>query len=177
MNNLYSVYATSLFSVCIEEKKLDKVFNNLCLINNVFKENKGYFDVLSSHRLTKEEKELLIDNAFKRYIDIYTLNFLKLLCSKNILYLFDKIEKEFCKKYYKFKNIEKVTVITAIELSEKSKKKLKESLEKHTGKKIIMDLKLDSQIIGGMIIKFENSIIDLSIKQKLDSIEKYVFSQ
>lgn len=176
MNDLYSVYASSLFGVCIEDKKLDKVFDDLSLISNVFKENKKYINILDSYRLKKEEKEMLIDKAFKKHIDIYALNFLKLLCAKNIVYMFYKIEHEFSKKYYKYKGIEKATVITAVEISDKTKQKLQESLEKFNNKKIIMDVKTDSEILGGMIIKFENSVMDFSIKQQLDSIEKYIFS-
>ena len=176
MNKISNLYAMSLFDVCLDENKVDEVFSDFELILKVFRENEKYIKLLNSYAIVKEEKEKLIDEAFKENINEYTLNFLKLLSTKNIINTFYDCEKAFRKKYYEYKGIENVNVTTAIEMSKETQENLKQKLEKITGKKVIMSLKVDENILGGMVIHFANSIVDASVKSKLEDIKKHIFS-
>lgn len=176
MSKLSNLYAMSLYSIAMEENKLEVVFNDFELILKIFKENPDYIKLLNSYAIEKKEKERLIDEAFKNHIHVYTLNFLKILSTNNIINMFYDCEKAFRKRYYDDKGIEKVTVTTAVEISNQTKEKIKNKLEKMTGKKIIMQLSVDESILGGMIIRFANSQIDASVKNKLDDIKKHIFS-
>ena len=176
MSKISNLYAMSLFDVCLDDGKVDEVFLDFELVLKVFKENEDYIKLLNSYAIEKKEKEKLIDEAFKENINEYTLNFLKLLSTKNIMNTFFDCEKTFRKKYYEYKGIENVNVITAIKISEESKEKLKQKLEKITGKKVVINLSVDEGILGGMIIRFANSIVDASVKSKLEDIKKHIFS-
>ena len=76
----------------------------------------------------------------------------------------------------KANNIEKVTVITAQELGEAMKEKLLSKLEKEYAKKIVPEYKVDADIIGGIIIRTENSQTDASVRSRLDAIKAQLSS-
>ena len=83
---------------------------------------------------------------------------------------------EFMKLYRRENGIEIVSVITAIELSDSQRDKLKTSMESKLGKKVILNETVDPAIVGGMVVRTESSQIDGSIRTRLDSIEKQIKS-
>ncbi len=173
MNSVSSVYSTALFSLASDENKLDVVMDHLGTLNTVLKENKEYFTILDSPTIALPERLSLIDEAFSQ-ADEYVLNFMKVLCEKKCVHLFGDCVKQFEKLYNKEKNIEKVTVITATELSDALKEKLVKKLEKEYSKAIVPEYKIDKEILGGIIIRTENSQTDASVRARLDAIRTQI---
>ena len=81
------------------------------------------------------------------------------------------------KLYNKKNNIENVTAITAVELSDELKAKLISKLEKESGKKIQLETKVDKEILGGIILRTENSQTDASVRARLDAIKAQLSSE
>ena len=173
MNSVSSVYSTALFSLASDENKIDIIMDHLCTLNTVLKENKEYFTILDSPTISLPERLSLIDEAFSQ-ADEYVLNFMKVLCEKKCVHLFGDCVKQFEKLYNKEKNIEKVTVITATELSDALKDKLVKKLEKEYSKKVLPEYKIDKEILGGIIIRTENSQTDASVRARLDAIRTQI---
>ena len=175
MSSFSSVYASSLFSLSQDENKTDVIMEQLKELSSVFSENSDYCKLLDSPVIKLSERLDMIDKAFSG-ADEYILNFIKILCEKKSVHLFSECAKHFEKLYNKANNIEKVTVITAVALSDSLKEKLVSKLEKEYSKKIVPEYRVDSEILGGIIIRTENSQTDASVRSRLDAIKAQLSS-
>ena len=97
-----------------------------------------------------------------------------------IFYILDKkrmenirnITAEYLKIYYEKNQIVDVEATFAVEPSEAQKTKLIANLEKKTGKKVKLAIKVDKSILGGGIIRIGDTVIDGSIRKELENIKK-----
>lgn len=97
-----------------------------------------------------------------------------------IFYILDKkrmenirnITAEYLKIYYEKNQILDVEATFAVEPTEAQKAKLIANLEKKTGKKVKLAIKVDKSILGGGIIRIGDTVIDGSIRKELENIKK-----
>ena len=171
MKSFSLTYAEALFALCNEEGKADKVMEELYQVSSVIKENREYAVILDSPAISLEERLSLIDTAFKD-AEEYVINFIKILCEKKCVHILKDCIKQYEKIYNKERNIENVTVITAVPLSDSLREKLTSKLEKESGKKIILDLKVDKSLLGGIVLRTENSQTDASVRARLEAVRK-----
>lgn len=171
MKSFSLTYAEALFALCNEEGKADAVMEELSQLSNVIAENREYAVILDSPTISLEERLSLIDTAFKG-AEEYVINFIKILCEKKCVHLLTDCVKQYEKIYNKERNIESVTVITAVPLSDSLREKLTAKLEKESGKKIILDLKVDKSLLGGIVLRTENSQTDASVRARLEAVRK-----
>ena len=82
--------------------------------------------------------------------------------------------KEFRKGYYEMSGISEVTVTTAVPLKAQAREKLTEKLQKMYGSRIILVEKTDPSIVGGMIVSCGDSMLDGSVKTKLENMHKQI---
>lgn len=169
MKSFSKTYALSFFALCVEENLTETVMEDIKTVLEVFTENKEYSSLLDSPVVPLEERLSLIDEAFE-VLHEYVRNFIKILCEKKNTYMFTSCAKEFEKLYNKHNNIEKITVVTAVSMDESLIKKLKEKLETKMGKNIILQQKVDPSIIGGIVLRTENSQTDASVRARLEKI-------
>ncbi|MDE6747012.1 MAG: F0F1 ATP synthase subunit delta, partial [Oscillospiraceae bacterium] len=72
------------------------------------------------------------------------------------------------------KNIAEVKVTTSVPLSDGLKTKLKAKLEKVWGKSVILTEIVDPDIMGGIVVNYGNTMMDGSVKSKLEAIQKQI---
>lgn len=164
-------YAEALFALCNEEGKADAVMEELSQVSSVIDENREYAIILDSPTIPLDERLDLIDTAFKG-AEEYVVNFIKILCEKKCVHLLKDCVKQYKKLYNKERNIENVTVITAVPLGDSLREKLVSKLEKESGKKIVLDLKVDKSLLGGIVLRTENSQTDASVRARLEAVRK-----
>ena len=167
-------YAGALYSLAEEANCTKEILEDLSAISDVLDGEREYITLLDTPSVSKEEKCSLIDSAFSGNVNEYTLNFLKLLAEKRAVRNFFDCKKEYVKQYNKANNIAEAVVITATEISAETASRITEKLERMTGKKIMLDKKVDKSIIGGMILRMENTQTDASVKTKLDELSKQI---
>ena len=176
MSSFAHIYAASLFSLSEDENLCDIFMEQLSSIDAIIKENREYTILLNSPTLSLEQRTSLIDEAFSSAHE-YVINFLKLLCEKKCMHTFSDCVKEYKKLYNKKNNIENVTAITAVALSDELREKLISKLEKDYGKKIQLQEKVDKSILGGIILRTENSQTDASVRTRLEAIRAQLSSE
>lgn len=175
MKSFSLTYASSLFSLAEDENLTEKIFEELTCLSEIFQSNPDYAILLDSPTLSLSQRLGLIDEAFADCSQ-YVLNFIKILCEKKCVHLFLSCVKEYKKLYYKANNIENVTAITAVPLSSSLRDKLINKLEKESGKKIQLAEMVDKSILGGIVLRTENSQTDASLRTRLDSIRAQLSS-
>ena len=168
-------YSHSLFSLAEDEGLTEKIYEELKSIFEILSENKEYISLLDSPTIPAEKRFELIDEAFSSYME-YITNFVKILCEKRCAYLLPDCIKEYEKLYYEKHGIKRVTAITAVPLSDELHKKLVAKLEKEWGKKIELSAKVDESILGGIILRTDNSQTDASVRTRLDNIKAQIAS-
>ena len=167
-----SVYGVSLYDFASEEKLTDAILEQMQEIKQIFRDNPDYLRLLSEPAVKREERTDLIEKAFGADAERYLVNFLKLLCEKNLLREYEGCTEEFTKRYNADHGIAEAVVTSAVELTEEKKKALKEKLEKMSGKTVSLVTKVNPAVVAGLKVEIEGTEIDGTVNGRLNEISK-----
>ena len=173
MEEIASVYARSLFEVAREHGKLDDVREQLGEFADALDGNQEMQVFFFSPYFSTQEKE---DGLAKVVTgaDPIIENFLKLLIEKHRVPTTFRIRRAFDELWREENKLLPVEVTSAIELDKKTVKQIGDRIGEETGRKIELTESVDPDILGGLVIRVGNSIIDASIRARLDSLRKQV---
>lgn len=168
-------YSEALVEMAKEGKlSFEKISTDLNLVKEILTNSKDLEEFLTNPIISVEDKKEIIDKVFSTEIDVLITNFLKVLVEKSRFDAFYDILESYNEALDDINNISRVKVTSAFEMSEDSKKKLKEKLETKLKKNVILDLDINSDIIAGLVIKIGDNIIDMSMKHKLEDLSKNI---
>ena len=167
-------YASSLFEIAQEHEKIENIFEELSFVSNNFKENDDFYHFFTSVKVGKEEQKNVINNVYGGKISDELLNFLKILIDKNRTSSIFEIKEFYAKLLDQHRNVKRVTIETVVELSDEHKSKLIQKISDLTGSEIILTNVIKPNILGGVIMRIENEIIDASVLSKLNNIQNSV---
>lgn len=171
-----NVYAQALFELCLENDCCDDTFEELSAAAQIFDENKEFVSLLKSPLIENGEKHSVLEKAFGGRVSDRVFDFMCLVTDKGRADCFSEICGEYKQLYYKKKNILEVSVVTAAPLSDRLRDKLKDKLSQVTGKIVIMNESVDGSLIGGIIVRYDNSEIDSSVRGRLDKLREQIDS-
>ncbi|MCI5825022.1 MAG: ATP synthase F1 subunit delta [Candidatus Gastranaerophilales bacterium] len=152
--------------------EVDAIRNDLGLINETINSSSDLKNVILNPTFNEEKVEEIIGDIFSSKISEKTLNFLKMLIKAHRMDIFEDITYWYCEFDDELKNKLKVSVTSAIVLNDETKERLKHKLEAKFKKTILLNYAVDESIIGGLIIKANDKIIDGSIKSKYERLKK-----
>ena len=163
-------YAEAIFEIAEQDNSVDSWIKDLALISTSFKENliQALIDTPDISQREKAEKFVSI---FEGEVSAKTINFLKTLGQANRLKILDNIILNFLELVAKKRNQKNVVVSSAFELESDQLEKIKLAMQKRLGADIIITSAVDKTLIGGMKISYEDQVIDLSLKNKLESLK------
>lgn len=168
-------YAEALISIGVEEGKSDIFEVELSKINDTLTENPELRSIIySSIHSSSERKGILTDIAKKIGVSKETGNFINLLIDKNRIEFLPHILKRYEELLDQIAGRIRAEVILAKVTSEDLTEKIKETFEKFTGKEVVLEIKEDPDIIGGIITKLGNVIFDGSIKTQLERVKRKI---
>ena len=174
MSKAGDLYGQSLYDLAVEERLADDILNEMEVVRGLFKENPDYVTLLSEPSVPKNERLQLVDDALGSSLKAYHLNFIKILIEKGLLREYSACYKRFRKSYNEAHGIADALVTTAVALDEEQLMQLKERLEKISGKKIILNQKVDPGILGGVRVDLEGQLFDGTVKGRLSELQKCV---
>jgi F-type H+-transporting ATPase subunit delta len=158
-------YAEALIQQAITENQLKAVAESMTIIGSTCEQSKDPI-ILPSQKLSALMQ--IFSNCNKLVLD-----FIQLICTKNRESLIPVITEAFLSLYRKHEGIEKVSVQTASALSNDDQKHIQQYVLKATGAKSVeIDAQINPAIIGGMVIKFGDNLLDTSIAAKLRKLKK-----
>lgn len=166
-------YGEALFELALEDNTLDLVMEQVKEVQAVFSENEELLKLLNHPKISKEEKVSVIENIFKgRFSDTIT-GFLVIIVEKGRYNEIRSIFDYFTGKVREYKNIGVAYVNSATILNDVQKKQVEEKLLETTGyEKFEMHFHVDKELIGGMVIRIGDRVVDSSIKTKLEMMAK-----
>jgi len=174
MSEAIKVYSNALFQLSTEENILDEVNNTLKQCADIFKNEPEFVKLLSSPIITGKEKISMLQSVFKQSINERVFDFMCLLAEKNRINLFCEIQKDFSAQFNEVNNILEAQVITALPLSNELRAKVLSKIERQTGKNVTIVETIDKSILGGIIIKYNNTIIDGSVKNRFNDLKIHI---
>ena len=148
----------------------DEIKNDLNIAESIINSSSELKDVLENITISTDVKSEIVEDVFKNQINSKIINFLKIITDKNKFKDFAEIKSEFENLYNEEKNIKTVDVTSAIQLSDEQKHRVIEKLQNKLNKQIIANWQIDENIIGGLIIKVDDDVINSSLKNKLEKI-------
>ena len=163
-------YAEAIFEIAEQDNSVDSWIRDLALISTSFQDNliQALIDTPDISQREKAEKFVSI---FEGEVSAKTINFLKTLGQANRLKILDNIILNFLELVAKKRNQKNVVVSSAFELESDQLEKIKLAMQKRLGADIIITSAVDKTLIGGMKISYEDQVIDLSLKNKLESLK------
>ena len=173
MQEIAQVYARSLFEVAEEHDKLDVVREQLGEIADTIAEQHNLQVFFFSPYFSTEEKVEGLSRAMQD-ADESVVNFLDLLIEKHRMPALFRIRREFDALWEKENRLLPVQVTSAIELDESTVRQIGDAIGKQTGREIDLTSNVDPDILGGIVLRVGNSILDASIRNRLEKLRKQV---
>ena len=173
MEEIASVYARSLFEVAQEQDKLDKVRDELGEFTDALNESRELQVFLFSPYFSTREKADGLDKAISG-ADETVLNFLRLLIDKHRMPVLFRVRAEYDRLWEEENKLLPVTVTSAVELPEETVKQIGDRIAEQTDRKVDLQSKVDPDILGGIVVRVGNQILDASIRRRLELLRKQI---
>ena len=168
-------YADALFALLIDEgtdkSGFDVVLAQLKSVCEVIREVPDFVKLLNTPTISESEKLGIIDSAFGNKVDSYVYNFLRLVTVKGRMRYFSQMCNEFRCLYNERFNIAEITVTSTAPLTELQRTQLTLKMSGITGKTVVITEKIDTAIIGGIVVDYGNTRLDGSVKTRLAELK------
>ncbi len=165
-------YAAALFRTAKRIDRVGRILDDLKAIAHFLRKDPNLKNFLEAPQILDQYKRELITTAFKNLISEALFSFLVVVLDKHRTEYLQAMAKEYERLVKEDRGILQARVTTTRALDPLFRDRLREELEKTSGKKIEMVLRIDPQIIGGIIVILGNRIIDGSIRHKLDELKE-----
>jgi F-type H+-transporting ATPase subunit delta len=173
MEEIAAVYARSLFEVAKEQDKLDVVKQQLGEFADALDATRELQVFLFSPYFSTKEKLEGLDRAVTD-ADPVIVNFLKLLVENHRMPVIFRTRRAYDALWEQENRLLPVHVTSAIELDKKTVSQIGEQIEQQTGQKVQLSSEVDPELLGGIVVRVGNSILDASIRARLEQLRKQV---
>src|SRR5437764_2803911 len=173
MEEIAEVYARSLFEVAMDQNQLDEIHEQLDEFADVLSENRQLQLFFFSPYFSSDEKK----DGVAKVIDggnEYFVRFLELLAEKHRLPVLFRIRRELDSLWAKEQRLLEVSVTSAVELDEETVKGIGKKIEEQTGHKVELAARVDPDVIGGLVIRVGNMVLDASVRNRLERLRRQV---
>jgi ATP synthase F1 delta subunit len=173
MEEIAQVYARALFEVAQEQGKLDLVREQLGQFADALNENGDLRVFFFSPYFSTEEKKDGLKGALVD-ADPAIVNFLEALLERHRMPVIFRIRDEYGRLWDQENQLLPVEVTSAVGLDDATVKSIGERIGEQTGQRVELTSSVDPSILGGIVLRVGNSILDASIKHRLDQLRKHV---
>lgn len=171
-----NAYGDALFELTLDKSKdneayFDEIMQEVVVVLESFKANASLNKLLIHPQISKEEKIEVVENIFKGRTSDDIVGLLVTIIKNGRANEINAIFEYFIDRVKEYKHIGKAFVTSAIELNDELKNKIEDKLINLTDyKSFEMTYMVDKDIIGGLVIRIGDRIVDSSIKNKINSM-------
>jgi F-type H+-transporting ATPase subunit delta len=173
MEEIAQVYARSLFEVAKEHDVLDRVHEELGQFAEALANDRTLQVFLFSPYFSSEEKRdgvgKIVSDADERMV-----NFLKLLAERHRMPALFRIRREFDARWAEEHQLLPVTVTSAVELDESLTEEIGKRIQDQTGRKVELSSNVDPEVLGGLMVRVGNMVLDGTVRNRLERLRKQV---
>ncbi|MCI8949957.1 MAG: ATP synthase F1 subunit delta [Lachnospiraceae bacterium] len=167
------VYGDALMEAALEGQKVDALYEEAKALAGIWEENRPLAALLDNPKVVKEEKLELLEHIFQGRLSPDLLGFLTTVVEKGRHKEIPSILEYFISQVKEFKKIGTAYVASAVSLSDAQKAQVKERLLATTSYvEFEIHYTIDPSLIGGMVLRIGDRVVDSSIKTKLYELQK-----
>lgn len=168
-----NVYGDALFELAKEENKVDAIYEEVQALIQVLDENPNLTQMMTHPHISKEEKLQTVETVFKGKISDEIIGLMRMVVEKDHFGQMKDIFEYFVSSVKEFKNIGVCYISTPLELSDQKKKEVENRLLETTKYETLeTHYKIDKDLIGGMVIRIGDRIVDSSIRTKIYNLSR-----
>ena len=173
MEEIARVYAEALFEVAKEKGKLDAIRDQHAEFADAVAESRELQLFFFSPYFSSAEKREGIARAISG-AEPELVNFLELLAEKHRMPVIFRIRRRFDELWARENKRLEVKLTSAVELDPKIVKRVGEEIERQTDRKIELENDVDEDLIGGLVLRVGNMVLDASLRNRLERLRKEV---
>jgi F-type H+-transporting ATPase subunit delta len=175
MEEIARVYADALFAVARDKGKLDEIHDQLGEFAAALNASQDMRVFLFSPYFSSAEKQEAISKAVSG-ADEELINFLGLLIEKHRAPAIFRIRDRYDDLWAEAKKRLEVTLTSAVELDDAVVDKVRREVERQTDREIDLETEVDPEILGGLVLRVGNQVLDASLRSRLERLRKEVAS-
>lgn len=169
-------YASALLELAQEQNNLDAIVSDIVSIKETIDGSRDLQLLLKSPIIKPAEKTSALEAIFANHVGPLTLQFILLVSKKERTILLPEIARSLIKLYQKASGIIEVTLTSAFPLEDDKIAQIKKALETSTKKTVEFNIVENSALKGGITIQMEDTVIDGSVRHKLEQLEQTLLS-
>jgi F-type H+-transporting ATPase subunit delta len=173
MEELARVYSRALFAAAKEHGKLDLVREQLGAFCEALETHRELSVFFFSPLFSSREKKDGVDKVLEGPDEIL-VNFLKVLIDNHRMPVIFRIRRQLEALWQEENRLLEVEVTSAVELDDAVVAMLRERIESQTGRKVELRRRVDDGILGGLVIRVSNMVLDASIRNQLERLRRQV---
>jgi F-type H+-transporting ATPase subunit delta len=171
---LINGYASALFDVVRAEGELDRVEDELYRFGKVLESNHELKQALGDKSVDRIQREKILQDLLADKVSEHTLGLLTFIVGQGRARQLPQILEELSRLAAEAGNSVVAEVRTAIPLNEDQRTALAQSLSKATGKNVEVKALVDPSVLGGVVAKIGDTVIDGTIKSRLEQLKDQV---
>ncbi len=175
MEEIADVYSRALFDAADDADVLDRIHDELGAFTDELDTNRDlqvfFFSPYFSSQEKKDGISRLIDDADERFV-----NFLELVAERHRMPAIFRIRRAFDRRWAEERKLLPVSVTSAIELDSGLVEEIGERISEQTGRKVDLSSNVDPDVLGGLVLRVGNMVLDASIRNRLEQLRKSVAS-
>jgi ATP synthase F1 delta subunit len=173
VEEIAAVYARSLFEVAKDSDKLDDIRDQLGEFADALAESHELQVFFFSPYFDTQEKQEGLEKALDGADPVFE-NFLKLLIENHRMPVLFRIRRAYEGLWREENRLLPVQVTSAVELDSKTVKQIGDRIAEQTDRKIDLTAQVEPDILGGIVVRVGNSVLDASVRNRLEQLRKQV---
>ena len=169
-------YAQAAFQIALEKDELDSWSDDLGYLAGAL-ENVEFVEFLDAPQVAVSQKTSLIDDTVAGSISPLARNLLALLASRNSANLLPGIAEVYQEMLDNHRGIERAEIVSAVALSDEQRSRVVNMLKEVVGKEIVLTVRVDPEILGGIVARVGDKVIDGSTRTKLEVLRRELVQQ
>jgi F-type H+-transporting ATPase subunit delta len=166
-------YGDALFELAVEEESLDSMMEEVRAVAQALQENKDLNTLMNHPKIDKEKKIQLIEDIFSGHVSGELVGLMRMIVEKDHYKELPDVFTYFIDRVKEYRNIGTAYVTSAMELTAAQKKAVEKRLLATTKYvQFEMHYDVDAGLIGGMVIRIGDRVVDSSIRSKLYSLTR-----
>ena len=173
MEEIAEVYSRALFQVAKENDLLDRIHDELGELVNALEEDSDlrlfFFSPYFSSEEKKEGVAKLLEDADERFV-----RFLELLAERHRMPVIFRVRRAFDSMWAEENKLLPVSVTSAVELDQSLVDDIGKRISDQTGRRVELSATVDPDVLGGLVVRVGNMVLDASVRNRLEQLRKQV---
>jgi F-type H+-transporting ATPase subunit delta len=167
-------YAEALFNVVRAEGELDRVEDELFRFGKILESNHELKQALSDQSMEREQRAKILEELLDDKVSPHTLGLLTFIVGQGRARQLPQILEEVSELAAQARQSVLAEVRSAVPLDDKQRKDLASALSQATGKNVEVKVLIDPSVVGGVVAKVGDTVIDGTVKRRLEQLREQV---